>query len=75
MPEIIMTSLLKSLPEDSPVGTVVALVNIFDMDTEENGEVHCEILDMSPFQLIPSSTNYYKLVTSANLDREIASNL
>ncbi|XP_018410372.1 PREDICTED: protocadherin gamma-B2-like [Nanorana parkeri] len=74
IPEVIMTSLLTSVPEDSPLGTVIALINIFDMDTGENGKVHCEIIDKSPFQLVPSTANYYKFVTSANLDREGVSN-
>ncbi|XP_073477113.1 protocadherin gamma-B2-like isoform X46 [Aquarana catesbeiana] len=70
VPDITITSLTESVPEDSPVGMVIALVNIYDMDTGENGEIVCDIDGKLPFQLIPSSTGYYKLVTSANLDRE-----
>ncbi|XP_075061015.1 protocadherin gamma-B2-like [Mixophyes fleayi] len=72
-PEITITSLSGSIPEDSPPGTVIALVNIYDMDTGENGEVAGEIIGKLPFHLLPSSTSYYKLVTSTTLDRECAS--
>ncbi|XP_072256734.1 protocadherin gamma-B2-like isoform X21 [Pyxicephalus adspersus] len=70
VPDITVTSLTESIPEDSPIGMVIALVNIYDMDTGENGEVVCDIDRKLPFQLLPSSNSYYKLVTSANLDRE-----
>ncbi|XP_063784674.1 protocadherin gamma-B4-like isoform X43 [Pseudophryne corroboree] len=69
-PEITITSLSASIPEDSPSGTVIALVNIYDMDTGENGEVVCNIDGKLPFHLVSSSTSYYKLVTSTSLDRE-----
>ncbi|XP_075062116.1 protocadherin gamma-B2-like [Mixophyes fleayi] len=71
-PDITITSLSGSIPEDSPPGTVIALVNIYDMDTGENGEVVGEIIGKLPFHLLPSSTSYYKLVTSTTLDRECA---
>ncbi|XP_063784671.1 protocadherin gamma-B5-like isoform X40 [Pseudophryne corroboree] len=69
-PEITITSLSASIPEDSPPGTVIALVNIYDMDTGKNGEVVCDIDGKLPFHLVSSSTSYYKLVTSTSLDRE-----
>ncbi|XP_068133863.1 protocadherin gamma-B1-like isoform X45 [Hyperolius riggenbachi] len=69
-PEIIITSLSNTIPEDSPSGTIIALINVHDLDSGENGDVNCEISETLPFQLIYSSTNYYKLVTSTNIDRE-----
>ncbi|CAN2391038.1 homophilic cell adhesion via plasma membrane adhesion molecules [Pristimantis euphronides] len=69
-PEITITSPLASIPEDSPPGTVIALLNVHDLDTGVNSEVVCHISDTLAFQLIPSSSSYYKLVTAANMDRE-----
>ncbi|CAJ0960748.1 unnamed protein product, partial [Ranitomeya imitator] len=69
-PEIIITTLSTSILEESPPGTVIAIINFHDRDSGINGEVYCMISDTSDFQLVPSSSNYYKLVTAANMDRE-----
>ncbi|XP_068128024.1 protocadherin gamma-B1-like [Hyperolius riggenbachi] len=69
-PEITITSPSHTIPEDSLPGTVVALINIHDLDSGENGDINCEISDTLPFRLISSSTNFYKLVTAMSIDRE-----
>ncbi|XP_069617933.1 protocadherin gamma-B4-like [Ranitomeya imitator] len=69
-PEITITSLSASIPEDSPPGTVLSLLNVQDLDSGMNSEVVCHISDTLAFQLIPSSSTYYKLVTAASMDRE-----
>ncbi|XP_040200854.1 protocadherin gamma-B2-like isoform X31 [Rana temporaria] len=69
-PEITITSVSATVPEDSPPDTIIALINVHDLDTGENGEVVCEISDTLPFKLILSSASYYKLVTTENIDRE-----
>ncbi|XP_063785531.1 protocadherin gamma-B5-like [Pseudophryne corroboree] len=69
-PEITITSLSATIAENSPPATIIALINVNDLDSGENGEVVCEISKTVPFQLIPSSANYYKLVTTKNIDRE-----
>ncbi|XP_066445314.1 protocadherin gamma-B1-like [Eleutherodactylus coqui] len=69
-PDITITSLLASIPEDSPAGTVIALLNVHDLDSGMNSEVVCHISDTLSFQLIPSSSSYYKLVTAGIMDRE-----
>ncbi|XP_056373101.1 protocadherin gamma-B4-like isoform X36 [Hyla sarda] len=69
-PEISITSLSSSIPEDSPPGTVIALLNVHDLDSRVNSDVVCHISDTLAFQLIPSSSSYYKLVTAASMDRE-----
>ncbi|KAM4036087.1 protocadherin gamma-B4-like isoform 42-T42 [Anomaloglossus baeobatrachus] len=69
-PEITVTSLLTTIPEDSPLGTIITLINVHDKDSKENGEVTCEIPENVPFQLISTSENYYKLVTTTHVDRE-----
>ncbi|XP_039092096.1 protocadherin gamma-B2 isoform X13 [Hyaena hyaena] len=69
-PEMIMTSVFTPLPEDSPPGTVIALIKTRDRDSGENGEVYCRILGKTGFILKSYSKNYYKLVTDGPLDRE-----
>ncbi|XP_066445311.1 uncharacterized protein [Eleutherodactylus coqui] len=69
-PDITVTSLLASIPEDSAQGTVIALLNVHDLDSGVNSEVLCHISDTLAFQLIPSSSSYYKLVTAGTMDRE-----
>ncbi|XP_053321579.1 protocadherin gamma-B1-like isoform X9 [Spea bombifrons] len=69
-PEIAITSLSTPVPEDSAPGTVVALIEVRDLDSGENGEVDCEIISDVPFKLVSSSTNFYKIVTISYMDRE-----
>ncbi|XP_040296544.1 protocadherin gamma-B2-like [Bufo bufo] len=69
-PEIMLASLTTPIPEDSAPGTLVALIHIKDLDSGKNGEVSCQISETSTFILIPSSNNYYKLVTASYMDRE-----
>ncbi|KAM8971906.1 protocadherin Fat 4-like [Pelodytes ibericus] len=69
-PEILLESLFMPIPEDSLPGILIALIHVNDLDSGKNGEVTCQITEMLPFQLIPSSHNYYKLVTTGQLDRE-----
>ncbi|XP_029439958.1 protocadherin gamma-A12-like [Rhinatrema bivittatum] len=70
LPEITVTSLFSSVSEDSPAGTTIALFNVNDRDSGENGEVSCSIPRNLPFHLKKSFGNYYNLVTSRELDRE-----
>ncbi|KAG8439004.1 hypothetical protein GDO86_005263, partial [Hymenochirus boettgeri] len=72
-PDIQIDSFLSTIPEDSPLETVIALINVLDMDSGENGEVVCQISELLPFQLISLNKNYFKIVTSINLDREVTS--
>ncbi|XP_075131438.1 protocadherin gamma-B1-like isoform X26 [Leptodactylus fuscus] len=69
-PDITVTILATTIPEDSPPGTVIAIIKFRDLDSGMNGEVICHISDIKDFQLLPSSSNYYKLVTAASMDRE-----
>ncbi|NXG67961.1 PCDA4 protein, partial [Baryphthengus martii] len=62
-----------SVPEDAPSGTVVALLNVNDPDSGENGQVWCELTGEAPLSLVASSGGSYKVVTSSALDREQAS--
>ncbi|XP_069812882.1 protocadherin gamma-B7-like [Dendropsophus ebraccatus] len=69
-PEITIASLSTPIPEDSAPGTLVALINVKDLDSGKYGEVNCQITDTKALKLLPSSNSYYKLVTAAPLDRE-----
>ncbi|XP_034546733.1 protocadherin gamma-C5-like isoform X6 [Notolabrus celidotus] len=69
-PEIILTSHPKPVRENSPNGTVVALLSARDLDSGVNGKVTLQILNKSPFALKPSFSHNYALVTSGGLDRE-----
>nr|XP_033783593.1 protocadherin gamma-A10-like [Geotrypetes seraphini] len=69
-PGITITSLYSPLAENSPPGTIVALLNAHDRDSGQNGQVNCFILDNLPFQIKKSFGSYYNLATKSNLDRE-----
>ncbi|XP_069812726.1 protocadherin gamma-B4-like [Dendropsophus ebraccatus] len=69
-PDITITTSKATIPEDSPAGSIIAIINVRDQDSGLNGEILCEVSDIKDFQLLPSSNNYYKLVTAANMDRE-----
>ncbi|XP_043435438.1 protocadherin gamma-A7 isoform X14 [Prionailurus bengalensis] len=69
-PEVTLTSVSNSIPEDTPPGTVIALFYLQDRDSGKNGEVTCTISENLPFKLERSVDNYYRLVTAKNLDRE-----
>ncbi|XP_073730296.1 protocadherin gamma-C5-like isoform X38 [Misgurnus anguillicaudatus] len=70
IPEIILTSLPSPVPENATVGTVVALINVKDLDSGDNGKVHLNISARLPFKLKPAFDNHYSLVTDSVLDRE-----
>ncbi|XP_058533427.1 protocadherin gamma-A7 isoform X6 [Ochotona princeps] len=69
-PEVTVTSVSSSIPEDAPLGTVIALFHLQDRDSGINGEVTCTISENLPFKLEKSIGNYYRLVTAKSLDRE-----
>ncbi|XP_033922843.1 LOW QUALITY PROTEIN: protocadherin gamma-B2-like [Melopsittacus undulatus] len=72
-PEITVLSVSSPVPEDAPAGTVVAVLNVKDPDSGENGQVWCELLNEEPLSLVASSSGSYKVVTASALDREQAS--
>ncbi|XP_056625252.1 protocadherin gamma-B7-like isoform X11 [Triplophysa dalaica] len=69
-PIISMTSFSGKIQEDSPAGTVVALISVQDLDSGKNGRVRLNLEQNSPFAIKPSPRKYYTLVTDAPLDRE-----
>ncbi|XP_058705142.1 protocadherin gamma-B5-like [Poecile atricapillus] len=71
-PEITILSLSSPVPEDAPVGTVVALLKVRDRDSGENGQVSCELSGEAALSMVASSGGSYKVVTASALDREQA---
>ncbi|NXE57452.1 PCDBG protein, partial [Casuarius casuarius] len=69
-PEIALTSISASIPEDALPRAVVALFRVRDRDSGDNGRTECEIDGDLPFSLAPTFDNYYELRTDAALDRE-----
>ncbi|XP_029107028.1 protocadherin beta-15-like isoform X5 [Scleropages formosus] len=70
IPTISLMSFSKSVPEDSPIGTTVAVMNADDLDSGKNGALHCHINPDVPFKVESSYSDYYTLVTDGLLDRE-----
>ncbi|XP_063784911.1 protocadherin gamma-B5-like isoform X33 [Pseudophryne corroboree] len=69
VPEISITSFSTPIPEDCEPGTMIALIKVHDLDSGENGEVDCKIIEEIPFDLL-SSESYYRIVSRTYLDRE-----
>ncbi|XP_070407745.1 protocadherin gamma-A12 isoform X11 [Nothobranchius furzeri] len=72
-PLINLKSLSNPVPENAPPGTEVGIINVQDRDSEKNRQVRCSIQQNVPFKLVPSIKNYYSLVTTGQLDRELVS--
>ncbi|XP_009561725.2 protocadherin alpha-6-like [Cuculus canorus] len=69
-PEVRVTSLSVPVPEDASVGTVVAVLSVWDRDSGSNGRVRCSVWPASPFGLVSSVSGSYSLVVREALDRE-----
>ncbi|NXI34732.1 PCDGA protein, partial [Galbula dea] len=69
-PELTVSSWHGAISEDTPPGTVVALLHVQDRDSGANGQVRCSLDGGLQFRLESSRGSYYRLVTSRELDRE-----
>ncbi|XP_034086609.1 protocadherin beta-16-like [Gymnodraco acuticeps] len=72
-PIVSLKSLTNPIPENVSTGSEVGIFNVQDRDSETNGQVRCSIQQNVPFKLVPSIKNYYSLVTTGQLDRELVS--
>nr|XP_015205174.1 PREDICTED: protocadherin gamma-A11-like [Lepisosteus oculatus] len=70
VPVITLMSFSNPIREDSLPDTVIAMLNIKDLDSGKNGELRCSISENEPFQIKSSSSNFFSLVTNQVLDRE-----
>ncbi len=69
-PVINVISFSNPLPENSAPETVIAMLNVKDLDSGKNGQVRCFIHQSLPFRIRQSSSNFYSLITDQILDRE-----
>ncbi|KAM8847862.1 protocadherin gamma-A3-like [Synchiropus picturatus] len=69
-PVINVMSFQNLLSEDSPPGTTIAIFNIKDSDSAENGQVKCSVNGNLPFKIQSSMKGYYNLILSQDVDRE-----
>uniref|UniRef100_W5L9I4 Protocadherin 2 gamma 28 n=1 Tax=Astyanax mexicanus TaxID=7994 RepID=W5L9I4_ASTMX len=69
-PVISVISFSNPIPEDSAPETVIAMLNIKDVDSGKNGQIRCSLDIDLPFRIKSSSSNFYSLVTDQFLDRE-----
>ncbi|KAK2823091.1 hypothetical protein Q7C36_019691 [Tachysurus vachellii] len=69
-PEIIIASSPKPVREDASAGTMVALINVKDLDSGDNGNVTLTMAGNHAFKLKPTFANHFALVTDTKLDRE-----
>ncbi|XP_051540817.1 protocadherin gamma-A3-like isoform X14 [Myxocyprinus asiaticus] len=69
-PKITIMSFSSAVSEDAAPGTVIAMINVQDLDSGYNSKIACSIDINSPFKIVSSLTNYYNLVTDSGLDRE-----
>ncbi|XP_053734336.1 protocadherin gamma-A11-like isoform X39 [Synchiropus splendidus] len=72
-PMMLLKSLKNPVPENVSPGTEVGIINVQDRDSDNNKQVRCFIQQSVPFKLVPSIENYYSLVTTGQLDRELVS--
>ncbi|MEQ2276440.1 hypothetical protein XENORESO_020064, partial [Xenotaenia resolanae] len=70
-PVINVMSFSSPVPEDSPVGTTVAIINVVDADSDKNGRITCSTDRVLPFKIKSTLTNYYALLTDSSFDREV----
>ncbi|XP_035377277.1 protocadherin gamma-A11-like isoform X8 [Electrophorus electricus] len=69
-PVISLISFSNPIAEDSPPETMIAMLNIKDLDSGRNGQIKCTVDSNLPFKIKSSSPNIYTLVTEQLLDRE-----
>ncbi|XP_053541573.1 protocadherin gamma-A11 isoform X9 [Ictalurus punctatus] len=70
VPVISVLSFSNPIAEDSPPETMIAMINIKDLDSGGNGKVKCTLDSNLPFRIKSSSSNIYHLVSVRLLDRE-----
>uniref|UniRef100_A0AAR2JWC8 Cadherin domain-containing protein n=1 Tax=Pygocentrus nattereri TaxID=42514 RepID=A0AAR2JWC8_PYGNA len=69
-PVINLISFSQAIPENSAPETVIAMLNVKDLDSGKNGQVKCSIARDAPFKIKSTSTNFFSVVTDQLLDRE-----
>ncbi|XP_072558070.1 protocadherin gamma-A11-like isoform X39 [Paramormyrops kingsleyae] len=73
IPIITLTSFTNPVSEDASPGTTIAVINVKDVDSGENGQVNCIISEASTFAMKSSIRNYFTVQTIKMLNRETES--
>ncbi|XP_073932942.1 protocadherin alpha-4 isoform X8 [Castor canadensis] len=73
VPNLEFKSLSLPIRESASLGTVIALISVWDLDSGTNGDVTCSLTPNIPFKLVSTFKNYYSLVLDGELDRETVS--
>ncbi|XP_046717044.1 protocadherin gamma-C4-like [Silurus meridionalis] len=69
-PAITILSMSTSISEESPPGTIIAMIKVNDPDSGANGQVHCTVSEHIPFIINSPSNNFFSMLTVHELDRE-----
>ncbi|XP_037403060.1 protocadherin beta-15-like isoform X31 [Pygocentrus nattereri] len=72
-PVIVVQSISNPIPESTESGTEVGIINVQDKDSGGNQQTRCIIQGNVPFKLNPSIKNFYSIITTGPLDRELVS--
>ncbi|XP_039670074.1 protocadherin gamma-A2-like [Perca fluviatilis] len=72
-PSINIMSNSNAVCENMKPGTVVAMLNIQDADSNDNGKVMCVLNENIPFAIKSTANNFFTVITDSELDRERAS--
>ncbi len=62
-PIISVISFSNPILEDAAPETVIAMLNVKDLDSGKNGEVKCSIAPNLPFKIQSSASNFYSVTT------------
>uniref|UniRef100_A0A8C9R5T2 Protocadherin gamma-A11-like n=1 Tax=Scleropages formosus TaxID=113540 RepID=A0A8C9R5T2_SCLFO len=73
IPVITLTSFTNPIPEDALLGTTIAVIDVEDLDSGQNGQVNCAVTTKSPFVIKSSIRNYFTLQIDEQLNRETQS--
>uniref|UniRef100_A0A8C9R4G5 Cadherin domain-containing protein n=1 Tax=Scleropages formosus TaxID=113540 RepID=A0A8C9R4G5_SCLFO len=73
IPVITLTSFTNPIPENASPGTTIAIINVKDIDSGQNGQVNCAVTAKSPFVIKSSIRNYFTLQIDEQLNRETQS--
>ncbi|KAK7915823.1 hypothetical protein WMY93_011584 [Mugilogobius chulae] len=74
-PEVTIKSVKNAVSEDTPIGTLIAVITVRDQDSGDNGVVELSLSQQEtlPLTLNKTSEGFYELLVSKPLDREIIS--
>lgn len=74
-PEVTIKSVKNAVSEDTPIGTLIAVVTVRDQDSGDNGVVELTLNQQQtlPLLLNKTSAGFYELIVSKPLDREVIS--